>query len=48
MNKELEFAKNCGIDIENEEKLVEFHLENNFQEHMDLLEIDDFEFESEE
>lgn len=39
---ELEFAKRCGIDIEDDEELVKFHLENNFQEHQGLLEIDDF------
>lgn len=44
-DKEIEFAKNCRIDIENDDELVKFHLENNFQEHMDLLSIDDFTYE---
>ena len=44
-NKEIEFAKNCGIDIESDDELVKYHLENNFQEHMDLLSIDDFSYE---
>lgn len=41
-DKEIELAKRCGIDITDDEELVKFHLENNFQEHVDLLEIDDF------
>lgn len=44
---ELDYAKRCGIDINDDEELVQFHLENNFQEHMDLLELDDFGFEIE-
>ena len=44
-NKELEFAKDCGVNIEDNDELVKFHLENNFQEHMDLLYIDDFYYE---
>ncbi len=47
-DKELEFAKQCGIDIEDDEQVVKFHLENNFSEHQDLLDIDDFEFEEED
>lgn len=47
-DKEIEFARQCRIDIENDEELVKFHLENNFGEHEDLLEIDDFCFEEEE
>lgn len=41
-DNELEFAKRCEIDIKDDEELVRFHLDNNFQEHVDLLEIDDF------
>lgn len=41
-DREIEFAKNCRIDVEDNEELVKFHLENNFQEHADLLNIDDF------
>ncbi|MCI8641009.1 MAG: hypothetical protein HFJ59_03960 [Clostridia bacterium] len=44
-DNELKFAKNCGIDVKNDEELVKFHLENNFDEHQDLLEIDDFDFD---
>lgn len=44
-DKEIEFAKDCGIDIENDDELVKFHLENNFEEHVDLLNIDDFSYE---
>ena len=44
-DKEIEFAKKCGIDTENDDELVKFHLEHNFQEHMDLLIIDDFSYE---
>lgn len=40
--------KRCGINIEDDEELVKFHLEDNFIEHEDLLEIDDFDFEIEE
>lgn len=47
-DEEIEFAKQCRIDTENDEELVKFHLENNFGEHEDLLEIDDFYFEEEE
>lgn len=47
-DKELEFAKECRINIEDDEELVKFHLENNFGEHVDLLDISDFEFEAEE
>lgn len=39
---ELEFAKNCGIDINDDDELVKFHLENNFGEHQDLLDISDY------
>lgn len=46
-DKEIEFAKDCGIDIKNNDELVKFHLENNFQEHVDLLSIDDFTYEEE-
>lgn len=47
-DEEIEFAKQCRIDTENDEELVKFHLKNNFGEHEDLLEIDDFYFEEEE
>lgn len=47
-DEEIEFAKQCRIDTENDEELVKFHLENNFDEHVDLLDIDDFYFEEEE
>ena len=47
-DEEIEFAERVGIDIEDDEELVKFHLENNFNEHVDLLYIGDFEFESEE
>ena len=43
--KEIKFLKDCAIDIEDDDELVKFHLENNFQEHMDLLSIDDFTYE---
>ena len=44
-DKEIEFAKNCGIDIENDEELVEFHLKNNFQEYVDLLSVENLTYE---
>lgn len=44
-DEEIEFAKQCRIDVEDDEELVKFHLENNFDEHVDLLDIDDFCFE---
>lgn len=44
-DKEIEFAKDSGIDIENDDELVKFHLENNFEEHEDLLSIYDFTYE---
>lgn len=44
-DKEIEFAKNCSIDIEDDDELVKFHLENHFEEHVDLLSIDDFTYE---
>ena len=46
-DKELEFAKKCSINIEDDDELVKFHLENNFQEHVDLLSIDDYSYEEE-
>lgn len=42
---EIEFAKRCGVNTEDDDELVKFHLENNFQEHVDLLDIDDFSYE---
>lgn len=44
-DEDIKFAQNCGIDINDDEELVKFYLENNFTEHMDLLEIDDYDFE---
>ena len=46
-DKEIEFAKKCSINIEDDDELVKFHLENNFQEHVDLLSIDDYSYEEE-
>lgn len=42
---EIEFAKRCGVNTEDDDELVKFHLENNFQEHVDLLDMDDFSYE---
>lgn len=44
----IEFAKHYGINVEDDEELVKFYLENNFVEYKDLLFINDFEFEVEE
>ena len=44
-DKEIEFAKKCSINIEDDDELVKFHLENNFQEHVNLLSIDDYTYE---
>lgn len=46
-DKEIEFAKECRVDIEDDEELVKFYLENNFEEHVDLLDISNFEYEAE-
>ena len=46
-DKEIEFAKKCSINIEDDDELVKFHLENNFQEHVNLLSIDDYTYEEE-
>lgn len=46
-DKEIEFAKKCSINIEDDDELVKFHLENNFQEHVDLLSIDYYTYEEE-
>lgn len=40
-DEEMEMAKNFGIEEDDTEELVKFHLENNFAEHMDLLMIED-------
>lgn len=40
-DEEMEMAKNFGIEEDDTEGLVKFHLENNFAEHMDLLTIED-------
>ena len=44
---EIEFAKRCGVNIEDDYDLLEFYLENNFQEYQDLLYIDDYSCEVE-
>ena len=45
---ELKEAEQYGIDIEDDEELVKFHLESNFNEHVDLLSIEDYEYEVED
>lgn len=42
---EIEFAKRCGVNVEDDDDLLNFHLDNNFQEHQDLLYIDDYSYE---
>lgn len=44
-DEEIEFAKRCGINITNNDELVKFHLENDFQEHMDLLMMESWDYE---
>ena len=46
-DEEIEEAKRYGIDVEDEEELVRYHLKNNFIEHEGLLTIEDFDFEEE-
>ena len=47
-DEELEYAKKCGIDIDDDDELVRFHLENHFEEYQDYLHIENYEYESEE
>ena len=44
-DKEINEAKEYGIDVDDDNELVKFHLENNFSEHMDLLMIEDFDYD---
>lgn len=44
-DEEIEFAKKCGINIEDDDELVKFHLENHFEEHMDLLHMENWDYE---
>lgn len=43
----LEYYERMGIDINDNEKLVEAYLDDNFAEYVDLLETEDIDFEEE-
>ena len=47
-DEEIEFGRQCGINVDDDGELVRFHLDNSFGDHMDLLDMDDYEYESEE
>ena len=44
-DEEIEFAKKYGINIEDDDELVKFYLENHFEEYMDLLHMENWDYE---